>query len=194
MIAMAIMTRKEWVDDTARAFHRRSTELQALDVALDGYHLNGKTKVRVIQLKKAFDDWVGTKNNGALGSIRNKKNAVEHLREQINAELGPGVQNVALSGIDQVVLQPIAPKFSATATASTMTDDAQVTVFANAVKAMWNANWDTLSKKQRGEGLIQAVKNVHTACNIPNVKSDVKVLADGYNGSARHFSIFRILR
>lgn len=182
MCAMAIMTRDTWISDTKRAFHSRTQLLQDVDTALYNYG-HDKSKENLRKLKTAFEAWTSSKTKGGIDSIRNKKNAVAHLRDQIDdAILAGGLGRVPVD-LSAVVLRPHRVAPSTTATRTTMTDDGQVTAFTNAVKLLWTApSWNGKTKQERGAAMIAAVSSVHTACGIPNVTPDIKTLPPGYNG------------
>lgn len=179
------MTHKDWKDDTYRFARKRGERLQQVDAALKTYLDGGRTPEALRTLKNAFYAWIAEKGNSGLDSCRNHKNAVAHLKEQIDATM------LATNGIGQVLAQAsrtpvlhahrVAP--SSTATAKTMTDNDMVSAFTDRVRTLWTAtNWDGKTKKQRGEALIAAVTHVHTACAVPTVTPDVRALAIGYNG------------
>ena len=94
---------------------------------------------------------------------RNKQNAIVHLQEQIDAELlavtpgalTPGVALVGLGlGGGQAVLHPHRVAPSTTRTTATMTDEAMVNNFTNAVNALWTqTSWNAKTNKQRGEAI-----------------------------------------
>lgn len=186
---MAIMSREDWKRDTRRTGKFRSDQLKAIDTALGDYHTNGKTHDDLIELDRVFKAWTTGKTNGGLDTIRNHRDAVEHLRDQIASELIKFAPSVAFQPLRVVavnkstVLTSGRTFKSSTTTSRTMTDDDLVTLFTDRVKTLWTApNWNGKSPKQRGEALIAAVAAVHTACNVPNVTPDVKALAPGYHG------------
>ena len=184
---MAIMSLSDWKRDTKRSCHSRSDLLKEVDKALDKYE-KSSTRDNLVKLDTAFKAWSDSKAD-ALTSIRNHKDAVTHLRDEIDAELlkiAPSVVFAPLRvvAVDKGAILKTGRTFkSPTTTTNTMTDDAQVTSFTDAVKLLWTqASWNGKTKRQRGEALIAAVAAVHTSCNIPNVGPDVKTLPPGYHG------------
>ncbi len=176
------ITAKQWKDGTSRWFLSRSDELKAVDAALAEYWDHGQRQADLLTLGRKFEAWVATKPNSALDTARNYQHMVEHLREQLDEAL----QRSGAHGITAVVVGPevlrrhrVAP--APTATRKTMTDDDMVTVYTDAVKALW-ASWDTKTQQQRGQGMIDAASAVHRACGIPPTTPDVKVLPPGYLG------------
>ena len=56
---MAVMLHATWMSETKRnIFNPRSTELKAIDTALENYEIGGKTTAQLITLKKALDAWI----------------------------------------------------------------------------------------------------------------------------------------
>jgi hypothetical protein len=186
---MAIMSKDKWKSDTSSWNHSRSPELKAVDNALGDYHTNGQRKADLETLDTAFRAWKTSKGNSGLNSVRNQKNVVQHLSDQIDAELlkfAPSIafQPLRVQAVNKDAVLSSGRNFkSATTTTQTMTDDALVTNFTNKIKTLWTAPvWNSKTKKQRGEAVIAAVSEVHTACNIPNVTADVRALPPGYHG------------
>jgi hypothetical protein len=182
---MPIMSCAEWSRDTKRFWFKRSDELTELDDALEEYHAPTQTarqkRDSLRALKNAFDNWTSGKTNAGIDSVRNHRNAVEHLGDQIDEEMMRGGQMLANTGRTALRRHRVAP--SATATGNTMTDDAMVSAFADRIRALWNApSWNSMTNRQCGEAIINAVSGVHTSCGVPNVAPDVKVLDPGLNG------------
>jgi hypothetical protein len=186
---MAIMTKEEWKNATRRAGHFRSKELDAVDKALDRYRFSAKAKDDLEALDTTFKAWTSIKGNDGLNSIRNHINAVQRLRDEIDSELlkfAPSVvfQPLRIQAVDKSKVLVAGRTFkSQTTTTRTMTDDDLVTDFTDKVKLLWTQrSWDSKSPQQRGEAVLNAVQDVHTACNIPNVTPVIKNLKAGYAG------------
>ncbi len=96
---MAITTYAIWMQETkAGPLTPRSTELKAIDQALQQYETQGRTTKELIHLKKTLEAWIKAKGAAWKTSVRNQKGAVEKLRTEINALLVDVQLDVPLVG------------------------------------------------------------------------------------------------
>lgn len=178
------MTYQDWKGDTSRFGRSRSDALKRVDSALKDYWDNGQKPGDLNTLRDAFDAWRNTKTNNGLDSCRNKKDAVQHLADQLDQTRieglgGRKLMPVIVRGEGQLRVHRVAPSVSATA--KTLTDDDMVTQYTDAVKLLW-ASWTSKTVQQRGTAMIDAAGTALHACNAFRPTADVKVLPAGYNG------------
>lgn len=93
-----IMSHKDWMKLTKGNFTKpRSTQLKAIDSALEKYHRTKSSADQELALK-AVINWQQSKGNAWKKSIRNKGNTVENLFRQLNG-MGGKADELALAHI-----------------------------------------------------------------------------------------------
>jgi hypothetical protein len=158
-----IMSFATWKTQTTRGvLTPRSTELKAIGTALQNYHANGRTRPLLLALRQALDDWMGTKDDWQT-STRNRDGTVATLNDQVNQALGPGVR-VTRGAIQRRREQLTAPA-PTRPPGTSLTTNALVRDFCDAIKDNVHTPWDTLTADERAGGMHQALADLFPRMN-----------------------------
>jgi len=157
-----VMSYEEWMRDTKRGlFTPRSSELGAIDTALQEYDTGGKTRRKLIDLKTALDAWIRKKGAGWKDSTRNKTGTLETLVNQVSALLGPG------GGIVVPARPALRPPPPVRAAGTSLTTAGLVTQYCQAVKAQVHVPWTTLNANTRATRMHAAVAALFPTMMVP---------------------------
>jgi hypothetical protein len=170
---MPIPTLEQWKANTNRGYlHPASAELLAIDRAIEAYHLHPGGATR-IAISTALEAWKNTKGNWQT-SRRNVRGAVDALQHELHGIMAQAMPERGTPA--QLNAPPPVPPYS------TLTDDAQVTVYAQRVIDCFRHHWVITQPNVAGDLLRDAIHAVQINCGIPRLNFDVIAMDPGYLG------------